>query len=186
MHAPLSIGFSTIATTSRPYSSGRPIRFGKAASLVNASANSFGMSLVMPVEKRLGAIAMTRMPRLPKFGHGQGHSGNSRLGGGVGNLSNLSFERGDGRSVDDDPALAVVRFVRRHVVGFKPVQIEGADQVHFHRAAEFVHGVWAIFGQGAPGDAAAGRIHGNVESPERIDRIVNCRLTCVSSLMSTG
>ena len=40
---PLSIGFSTMATASLPYSSGRPMRFGNAASLVSTSANSSGM-----------------------------------------------------------------------------------------------------------------------------------------------
>src|SRR5688500_15569801 len=66
MQPPLSIGFSTIATTSFPYSSGRPMRFGKAASLVRAAANSSGIPCVMPVAKRLGAMARARIPRLPR------------------------------------------------------------------------------------------------------------------------
>ena len=55
-----------MATASLAYSSGRPMRLGKAASLVRASANSSGIPLVIPVLKRLGAMAMTRMPRLPR------------------------------------------------------------------------------------------------------------------------
>ncbi|CNJ15108.1 Uncharacterised protein [Mycobacterium tuberculosis] len=62
----MSIGLSTIAATSLAYSSGRPSRLGKAASLVNAEANSSGMPLVSPVANRLGAMASTRMPRDPK------------------------------------------------------------------------------------------------------------------------
>ena len=42
---PLSIGVSTIATTSRPYSSGRPIRFGNAASFVSAVREVVGDAL---------------------------------------------------------------------------------------------------------------------------------------------
>jgi hypothetical protein len=66
MQEPLSIGFSTIATASRAYSLGRPIRLGNAASLVSVSANSSGMLAVRPVLNRLGAIDSTRMPRLPR------------------------------------------------------------------------------------------------------------------------
>ena len=66
MQRPLSIGFSTIATASLPYSSGRPNRLGKAASLVRVAANSSGMPSVRPVANRLGAMAMARMPRLPR------------------------------------------------------------------------------------------------------------------------
>jgi hypothetical protein len=64
-HWPLSIGFSTIAATSFAYSSGRPSRFGNAASLVNAFANSSGMPSVSPVANRLGAMASARIPLLP-------------------------------------------------------------------------------------------------------------------------
>ena len=66
MQQPLSIGFSTMATASLAYSSGRPMRLGNAASLVSTSANSSGIPLVMPVLNRLGAMARTRMPRLPR------------------------------------------------------------------------------------------------------------------------
>ena len=45
---------------------GWPRRLGKAASLVSVAANSSGMPLVSPVLKRLGAMAMARMPRLPR------------------------------------------------------------------------------------------------------------------------
>ena len=42
------------------------MRFGNAASFVSMSANSSGMPAVMPVLNRLGAIATTRMPMLPR------------------------------------------------------------------------------------------------------------------------
>src|SRR5271155_815066 len=65
-HWPFSMGLSTMAATSLAYSSGRPSRFGNAASLVSAVAYSSGMPLVSPVANRLGAIANTRMPSDPR------------------------------------------------------------------------------------------------------------------------
>jgi hypothetical protein len=42
------------------------MRLGKAASRVSCAAISSGIRCVMPVAKRLGAIAITRIPRLPR------------------------------------------------------------------------------------------------------------------------
>jgi hypothetical protein len=46
---PFIIGFSKIARAMCAYSSGRPMRFGKAASLMRASSIAFGMPCVRPV-----------------------------------------------------------------------------------------------------------------------------------------
>ena len=88
------------------YSSGRPRRLGNAASLVSTLANSSGMPSVSPVANRLGAMASTRMPMLPRSrAIGQAHARDGGLGRGVGDLPDLALERGDRRGVDDDAAL---------------------------------------------------------------------------------
>ena len=113
---PLSIGFSTMATASLPYSSGRPMRFGNAASLVSTSANSSGMPSVRPVLNRLGAMASDADAEAAEVaGHRQRHAGDAGLGRGVGDLADLALERGDRRGVDDHAALAVLGLVLRHV-----------------------------------------------------------------------
>ena len=63
---PFNIGFSTMATARRAYSSGLPIRFGNAASLVSVSVIASGILAVAPVAKRLGAMATTLMPIEPR------------------------------------------------------------------------------------------------------------------------
>ncbi len=66
MQLPLSIGLRTMATASCAYSSGRPMRRGNALSRVSSACISGGASDVIPVSKRLGAIATERMPSVPR------------------------------------------------------------------------------------------------------------------------
>ena len=79
-----------------------------------------------------GAIATHRMPNSRQFPrNGQGHARDARLGGGVGDLTDLAFEGCDRGRVNDHAALAF--FIRR--VGLHDgrrgfVAQERADEIH--------------------------------------------------------
>ena len=106
MHWPLSIGFSTIASASLAYSSGLPSRFGNAASLVSALANSSGMPCGEPGGEQAGRDREHPDAQAAEVArHRQAHAGDRRLGRRVGDLPDLSLERRDRRRVDDDAAL---------------------------------------------------------------------------------
>ena len=134
-HWPLSIGLSTIAATSLAYSSGRPSRFGNAASLVSAAANSSGNALGQPRgEQARGDRQHPDAQRAEVARHGQAHAGDTGLGGGVGDLPDLALEGRDRRGVDDDAALVVLRLVLGHVGGRQPADVEGGDEVEIDDA----------------------------------------------------
>lgn len=63
---PLSMGLRMMASASQANSSGRPGRRGNAASLVSVAITSSCAPSIRPVANRLGAMASTRMPRLPR------------------------------------------------------------------------------------------------------------------------
>jgi len=109
-------------------------------------------------------------------GHGEHHADDAGLGGGVGNLPDLTLEGGDGGGVDHDTALAVLGFVGRHVEGLQPIEVERADEVQLNGAAEGVERVRAVLAQRALGGAATGGVDGDVQAAEHSDRVRQSRL----------
>ena len=95
---PFSIGFSKIASAIRAYSSGRPMRFGNAASLVSPVLHLLGDAA------RETGLEQARRDRHHAHaeaaeiaGHREGHAGDAGLGRRVGDLSDLPLEGGDRR-----------------------------------------------------------------------------------------
>ena len=161
---PLSIGVSTIATTSRPYSSGRPMRFGNAASLVRASANSSGMPCGDAGAEQARRDRHRPNPEAAEITrHREHHSGDARLRRRVRDLTDLTFERGDRRGVDDHAALAVFGLVPRHVHRLEPVEVERRDQVELDHAPELGQRVRTVLAERARGDAPARGVHRDVD-----------------------
>src|SRR6202022_5073783 len=95
-------------------------------------------------------------------GHGQGHACDPGLGGGVGDLADLTLECRDRGGVHDDAAFAVIGLVATHVPGLQPVQIEGGDQIELDYRPEGVQGVGPALGERARRYAAAGRVDRDV------------------------
>ena len=181
-HWPLSIGLSTIATTSFAYSSGLPSRFGNAASLVNAAGELVGDAL-----GEAGGEQARRDGQHPDAqaaevaGHRQAHARDAGLGRGVGDLPDLALERGDGRGVDDDAALlglVVDGFLLAHVERREPADVEGADEVEVDGLAERLQAVRAVLLDGALADAAAGGGHDDVQPAELVDGLARAPARC--------
>ena len=84
------------------------------------------------VSKVPGAMVHTRMPLGVRVARGRKrHAHDASLGGGVGDLADLSVEGGDGCRVHDHAALSVVeRLAPRDGSGGEAQHVEGADQVH--------------------------------------------------------
>ncbi|GAA3208572.1 hypothetical protein GCM10020256_05110 [Streptomyces thermocoprophilus] len=94
-------------------------------------------------------------------GGGDGHAGDTGLGGGVGDLADLALVRGDGRRVDDEAAPALgVRLLLDHGGGGEPQDVEGADQVDVDDRAEQVQVVRAAAADDAGGRGDAGAVDG--------------------------
>src|SRR3546814_11113417 len=94
---------------------------------------------------------------------GEGHAGDAGLGGGVGDLPDLALEGGDAGGVDDHAALVVIGLVLRHVGRGEAAPVEGGDQVEVDDLAEGVERVRPVLAERARGDAAAGRVHQDVQ-----------------------
>src|SRR5207302_246799 len=68
---------------------------------------------------------------------GKGHADDARFGCAVGGLADLTIERGDGRGVNDDAALAAGGGrVLRHPLGYEPGHVERPDQIDVYHARE--------------------------------------------------
>src|SRR3712207_3732094 len=97
-------------------------------------------------------------------GYGERHGDDAALGGGVGGLPYLAFERGDGGRVHDDAALAGVgRLVAGHRLGREPDDVEGPDQVDPHDLLESVQRVRALPADDLLRDGDAGAVYGAVQ-----------------------
>ena len=80
----------------------------------------------------------------------QRHAGDAGLGGGVGRLADLAFERGHRRGVDDHAALAVgARRVVLHDGRGGLVAQERADEVDVHDLGEEIAGHRAVLAEHA-------------------------------------
>ena len=112
MHEPFSIGVLDDRHHQPPYSSGRPMRFGNAASFVSTSANSSGMPCVRPVLEQARRNRDDPDAEAAEVArHRERHPGDAGLRRGVRDLADLPLERGDRRGVDDHAALAVLGLV---------------------------------------------------------------------------
>src|SRR4030042_5335947 len=74
-------------------------------------------------------------------GDRQGHANHPSLGGTIGSLSNLAFESGTRRGVDDHPLLTIcVGRVQDHLFGTETNHVEGPDEIEMHDKIKTVHG----------------------------------------------
>src|SRR4030042_5725472 len=81
-------------------------------------------------------------------GNRQGHANHPSLGGAIGSLSNLAFESGTRRGVDDHPLLTIcLRRVQDHLFGTETNHVEGPDEIELHDKIKTVHGVRTILAQ---------------------------------------
>ncbi len=96
---------------------------------------------------------------------GQCHSREPRLRGGIGRLADLAFKRGDGRGVNDQPALAVLggRIVL-HDLRRRLVAQEGADEVDVYDFGEEVAGHRSVLAEHAARTHHTGAIHQQVDA----------------------
>ncbi len=110
-------------------------------------------------------------------GDRQRHAGESRLGGGVGRLPDLSFESGHRSDVDQQSALAVgVRCVVLHEGGGRLVAQECADQVDVHDLGEEVSGHRPALAQDAPGTDHARAVDEQVDPAHALFGDVHARI----------
>ncbi len=91
--------------------------------------------------------------------HRQGHPCDAGLRRRVGDLSDLTFERGDRCRVDDDATfIVVVRLVRTHVRGAQAIGVERPDEIQIDDGAKVVERQRPGTAEGPPWTPAAGRV----------------------------
>src|SRR5690606_3517948 len=119
-------------------------------------------------------------------GDGQGHADHAALGGGVGDLTDLTVEGGHRRDGDDGaPLVRVERLGLAHGGGGQTHAVEGADQVHLEHLLVGVQVEGRVVltvapdGAGGPADAGCGD-----EGPERAE--VLGRLHRLDDLLGVG
>ena len=157
---PLSIGFSTMATASLAYSSGRPMRLGKAASLVRLCGELVGDALgEAGAEQARGDGDDADAEAAEVAGHGERHAGDAGLGRGVGDLADLALEGRDRRGVDDDAALVVLGLVRRSCASaWSRLRLNVAIRLRSMTCRNSSSGCGPVLGEGALADAATGGV----------------------------
>src|SRR6185437_130670 len=86
--------------------------------------------------------------------HRQTHSSDTGLGSGIGDLTYLAFEGGDGGRVDDDTTLFILGLIANHVRRGEPADVERCDQIEVDDLTKLIEAVRSVFAQGSLAYAA--------------------------------